>query len=51
MFQKALLQEEVQFKPSLPYKHSLNSVIERAIGKINAMIQSLLYQAKLHYLM
>jgi hypothetical protein len=36
MFQEALLQEGVQFEP---YKHSLNGVIERAIGKINAMIR------------
>jgi uroporphyrinogen-III synthase len=43
MFQKALLQEGVQFEPSPPYKHSLDSVIKRAIGKINAIIRSLLY--------
>jgi hypothetical protein len=51
MFQEALLQEGVQFESSPPYKHSLNGVIERAIGKINAIIRSLLYQAKLHHSM
>ena len=51
MYQEALLQEGIQFEPSPPYKHSLNGVIERAMGKINAVIRSLLYQAKLHHLM
>jgi hypothetical protein len=51
MFQEALLQKGVQFEPSLLYKHLLNSVIKRAIRKINTIIRLLLYQAKLYYLM
>ena len=50
MYQETLLQERIQFKPPPPYKHSLNVVIEKAMGKINAAIRSLLYQAKLHHL-
>jgi hypothetical protein len=40
-----------KFEPSPPYKHLLNSIIERAIGKINTILRSLLYQAKLHHSM
>ena len=45
LFQEGLKELGVQFEPSPPYKHSLNGVVERAMGKLNATILSLLYQA------
>jgi hypothetical protein len=48
-FQESLIINSVQFEPSLIYKHSLNRVIERAIGIIAIIIRSIIYKAKLLY--
>ena len=47
MFQEHLLQEGMQFKPCLSYKHSMNRVAERAIQMVNQLARSILYQARL----
>jgi hypothetical protein len=48
-FQESLIINGVQFKPSLAYKHSLNGVIERAIGIIIVIARLIIYEAKLLY--
>ena len=47
VFQELLAQKAIQFEPSLAYEHALNGVIERAMGKVNAKILSMLFHAKL----
>jgi hypothetical protein len=37
----------IQFEPSVPYKHSMNGVVEKAIELINRRIRSMIYEAKL----
>jgi hypothetical protein len=48
-FQESLIINGVQFEPSFTYKHSLNGVIERAIGIIAVIARSIMYEAKLLY--
>ena len=48
-FQESLIINGIQFEPSLAYKHSLNRVIERAIGIIAVIIRLIIYEAKLLY--
>jgi hypothetical protein len=48
-FQESLIINSVQFELSLAYKHSLNRVIERAIGIIAVIARSIIYEAKLLY--
>ena len=48
-FQDSLAKDGVQFEPSLPFKHSLNRVIERAIGIITEIAKTIMYQAKMPY--
>jgi hypothetical protein len=48
-FQESLIINSIQFEPSLIYKHSLNRVIEQAIGIIVVIIRSIIYKAKLLY--
>jgi hypothetical protein len=50
-FQESLIIDGVQFEPSLAYKHSLNGVIERAIGIIAVIARLIMYEAKLPYQM
>ncbi len=46
-FQDYLKQNGVGFEPSPPYKHSLNGVVERAMGTIGNMIRAFLFDADL----
>ena len=46
-FKNYLRELGIQIEPSPPYKHSLNGVIERAIGTISRKARSMLYKAKL----
>ena len=48
-FQDSLAKDGVQFEPSPPFKHSLNGVIERAIGIITEIARTIMYQAKMPY--
>jgi hypothetical protein len=50
-FQESLIIDSVQFELSPAYKHSLNRVIERAIGIIAVIARSIMYEAKLPYQM
>ena len=50
-FQESLIIDGVQFEPSPAYKHSLNGVIERAIGIIAVTARSIMYEAGLPYQM
>ena len=47
VFQELLAQKAIQFEPSPAYEHALNGVIERAMGKVNTKILSMLFHAKL----
>ena len=46
-----LVIDKIQFKLSLAFKHSLNGVIERAIGIIAIIARSIMYEAGLPYQM
>ena len=48
-FQESLVVNSVQFEPSPVFKHSLNGVIERAIGIIAIIARSIMYKARLLY--
>ena len=48
-FQELLVVNRIQFEPSPAFKHSLNSVIKRAIGIIAIIIRSIIYEARLLY--
>jgi hypothetical protein len=48
-FQESLIINSIQFEPSLTYKHSLNRVIEQAIGIIIVIARLIIYKAKLLY--
>jgi len=48
-FQELLVVNKIQFEPSPAFKHSLNSVIERAIGIIAIIARSIIYEARLLY--
>ena len=48
-FQESLTIDGVQFEPSLAFEHSLNGVIERAIGIIVATARSIMYEVKHPY--
>ena len=48
-FQESLIVNSVQFEPSPAFKHLLNGVIERAIGIIAIIAQSIIYKARLLY--
>jgi hypothetical protein len=48
-FQESLIINSIQFELSLAYKHSLNRVIERAIGIIIVIARLIIYKAKLLY--
>jgi hypothetical protein len=37
----------IQFEPSVPYKHSMNGIVEKAMELINRRIRSIIYEAKL----
>jgi hypothetical protein len=48
-FQESLIVNSVQFEPSPAFKYLLNGVIERAIGIIAIIAQSIIYEARLLY--
>jgi hypothetical protein len=48
-FQESLIINNIQFEPSLTYKHSLNRVIEQAISIIVVIARLIIYKAKLLY--
>ncbi len=50
-FQESLTIDGVQFEPSPAFEHSLNGVIERAIGIITITARSIMYEAKHPYSM
>jgi len=50
-FQESLVINSVQFEPSPAFKHSLNGIIEQAIGIIAIIARSIIYEARLLYQM